>query len=168
METINSVIMVVSIIICLILTAYFIRWSAWKRIKPGYVQRNVLTFSWIQALILTVALLLNGIALDFQGGGFNGYYALIPIVVSVVLGIICREVLVKNYQEHVVEGKKCFFVVANVFDDELHGYVILDGNWLPGKTMIAHGTSENYEENQQMAAVVCSGKPDGEFVVVRI
>ena len=45
METINSVIMVVSIIICLILTAYFIRWSAWKRIKPGYVQRNVLTFS---------------------------------------------------------------------------------------------------------------------------
>ena len=165
METINSVIMAVSVVICLILTAYLIRWSAWKRIKPGYVQRNILTFTWVQALVLIVAMLFNGIVLDC---GLNGYYALIPISISVVLGIMCHEVLVKNYRERVVEGKKCFFVVTSVFDEELHGYVILDGNWLPGKALIAHGTSENYEENQQMTAVVCFGKPDGEFVVVRI
>ena len=34
METINTVITAVSIIICLVLIAYFIRWSAWKRVKP--------------------------------------------------------------------------------------------------------------------------------------
>ena len=50
METINTVITAVSIIICLVLIAYFIRWSAWKRVKPAYVRRNVMNFSWIQAV----------------------------------------------------------------------------------------------------------------------
>lgn len=94
METINTVITAVSIIICLVLIAYFIRWSAWKRVKPAYVRRNVMNFSWIQAVFLIAALLVNGIVMDIRGES-GDYYALIPIIASVLLGIMCREALLK-------------------------------------------------------------------------
>lgn len=74
METINTVITAVSIIICLVLIAYFIRWSAWKRVKPAYVRRNVMNFSWIQAVFLIAALLVNGIVMDIRGES-GDYYA---------------------------------------------------------------------------------------------
>lgn len=168
METINTVITAVSIIICLVLIAYFIRWSAWKRVKPAYVRRNVMNFSWIQAVFLIAALLVNGIVMDIRGES-GDYYALIPIIASVLLGIMCREALLKNYQEKVVEGKSCHFMVANVFEKELQGYAILEGNnWLPAKAPIAPGTFMNYEEHQQMVAVICSGRPGDKFIVVRI
>ena len=167
METINTIIMTVSSVICLILIACFIRWFGWKRVKPAYVRKNVLNFSWIQAVFLISALLINGIVMDIRGEAIN-HYALIPITASFFLGIMCQEALLKNYQEKVVEGKKCHFVVANVLEKELQGYVIFEGNWLPAKASIAPGTFMNYEEYQQMTAVICSIKPDGKFIVVRV
>lgn len=96
-----------------------------------------MNFSWIQAVFLIAALLVNGIVMDIRGES-GDYYALIPIIASVLLGIMCREALLKNYQEKVVEGKSCHFMVANVFEKELQGYAILEGNnWLPAKAPIA-------------------------------
>lgn len=169
MEMINTIITVVSVMICLVLSAYFIRWSVWKRVKSAHVRRNVMHFSWIQAVFLTVVLLINGIVVNIRTGESVDHYVLIPISVSVFLGIMCREALLKNYQEKVVEGKSCHFVVASVSEKELQGYAVLEGNnWLLAKAPIAPGTFMNYEEHQQMAAVICSGKPDDKFIVVRI
>ncbi len=69
-------------------------------------------------------MLVNGIVMDIRGES-GDYYALIPIICFRFLGIMCREALLKNYQEKVVEGKSCHFMVANVFEKELQGYAIL-------------------------------------------
>jgi len=56
-----------------------------------------MNFSWIQAVFLIAALLVNGIVMDIRGES-GDYYALIPIIASVFLGIMCQEALLKNYQ----------------------------------------------------------------------
>lgn len=169
METINSLVMAVSIVICLGMLAYLVRWYAWKRVKSASVRKNVMNFSWIQATVLIVVLLVNGIVLDVRHGEAVDYYPLVPIGLSVIFGYMCREVLLRNYQKKVVEGTECCFVVANVLETELQGYAVLEGNnWLQARALIAPNTWTNYEEHQQVAVVICSVDPDGEFITVKI
>lgn len=169
MEIINKVILVTAIAVCLILMAYFIRWTAWKRIKPSYLRRNIVTFGWSQAIILITALAVNNIIIDINGAVGKDLYALVPIAAALILCLMCRETLIKNFEAGVKSGEKCIFCVANVYERELQGYAVLNGNnWLPAKTEIAYGTAKEYEEHQQIEAFICSGTPDDKFIVVRI
>ncbi len=171
MEALNLSIMAVSIIICLILFFYLLSWSLRKRVKPIYVKRNVLTFAWVQALVLETALLLNCVVMDFRGikTEFDDYYAIIPIVISVLLGLMCREVLLKNYKKYIHIGDKCNFVVASVGERRLQGYVVIgNNNWLPAEAIIAPEEAEKYFEEQQMTAVICDRDPDNKFLIVEV
>lgn len=168
MEIISTIILTISVLICQVLAACFIRWYVWRRAKSERFAHNLIIFTCLQAMILIVAVQVNGMFMLANGSNdSDNYYTLIPITISLLLGIMCKEVLTKNYQDKVIEGKPCHFIVTCVLETELYGYAILDGeNWLPAKASIVSG--KDYEEQQQLVAVICSKCSDDNFVVVRI
>ena len=175
MEALNYGIIAVSLAICLVLIIYYGRWVFCNRIKPAYVRRNVLTFGWVQAVVLIAAMLINGIVMDVRGvvPEFNPNEALLIVLITVILSfffaLMCRETLLKNYLSGVNIGDKCQFVVATVFEQRLEGYVVVgNNNWLPAEAIIAPDTFVNYKENQQLTAVICSAHPDNKFIVVEV
>ena len=175
MEAIIYGIVAVSLVICLVLMFYYGRWVFCNRIKPAYVRRNVLTFGWVQAVVLITAMLINGIVMDVRGivPEFNPNEALLIVLITVILSfffaLMCRETLLKNYLSGVNIGDKCQFVVATVFEQRLEGYVVVgNNNWLPAEATIAPDAFVNYKENQQLTAVICSAHPDNKFIVVEV
>lgn len=175
MEAITYGLVAVSLVICLVLMFYYGRWVFCNRIKPAYVRRNVLTFGWVQAVVLIAAMLINGIVMDVRGivPEFNPNEALLIVLITVILSfffaLMCRETLLKNYLSGVNIGDKCQFVVATVFEQRLEGYAVVgNNNWLPAEATIAPDTFVNYKENQQLTAVICSAHPDNKFIVVEV
>ena len=175
MEAITYGIIAVSLVICLVLMFYYGRWVFCNRIKPAYVRRNVLTFGWVQAVVLIAAMLINGIVMDVRGvvPEFNPNEALLIVLITVMLSfffaLMCRETLLRNYLYGVNIGDKCQFVVATVFEQRLEGYVVVgNNNWLPAEATIAPDTFVNYKENEQLTAVICSAHPDNKFIVVEV
>ena len=145
MEAIIYGIVAVSLVICLVLMFYYGRWALCKRIKPAYVRRNVVTFGWVQAVVLITAMLINGIIMDVRGvvTEFDSNQALLIVLLAVMLSfffaLMCRETLLKNYLSGVNIGDKCQFVVATVFEQRLEGYVVVGNN--KGKFGFATGKS---------------------------
>lgn len=175
MEAIIYGIVAVSLVICLVLMFYYGRWVFCNRIKPAYVRRNVLTFGWVQAVVLITAMLINGIIMDVRGvvTEFDSNQALLIVLLAVMLSfffaLMCRETLLKNYLSGVNIGDKCQFVIANVYEQRLEGYVVVgNNNWLPAEATIAPDIFVNYKENQQLTAVICSAHPDNKFIVVEV
>lgn len=175
MEAITITILAISLAICLIMIVYYGRWALCKRIKPAYVRRNVVTFGWVQAVVLIAAMLINGIVMDIRGvvSEFNPNEVLLIVLITVLLSfffaLMCRETLLKNYLSGVNIGDKCQFIVATVFEQRLEGYVVVgNNNWLPAEATIAPDTFVNYKENQQLTAVICSAHPDNKFIVVEV
>lgn len=175
MEAITYGLVAVSFIICLVLMFYYGRWALCKRIKPAHVCKNVVTFGWVQAVVLISAMLINGIVIDVRGVvlDFNPNEALLIVLLTVMLSfffaLICKETLLKNYWSGVRIGDKCPFIVATVFEQRLEGYVVVgNNNWLPAEATIAPDTFVNYKENEQLTAVICSAHPDNKFIVVEV
>ena len=175
MEAIIYGIIAVSLVICLVLMVYYGRWALCKRIKPAHVRRNVLTFGWVQAVVLISAMLINGVVMDVRGivPEFNPNEVLLIVLITVMLSfffaLMCRETLLKNYLSGVNIGGKCQFIVATVFEQRLEGYVVVgNNNWLPAEATIAPDTFVNYKENEQLTAVICSAHPDNKFIVVEV
>ena len=175
MEAIIYGIVTVSLVICLVLMFYYGRWALCKRIKPAHVRRNVLTFGWVQAVVLISAMLINGVVMDVRGivPEFNPNEVLLIVLITVMLSfffaLMCRETLLKNYLSGVNIGGKCQFIVATVFEQRLEGYVVVgNNNWLPAEATIAPDTFVNYKENEQLTAVICSAHPDNKFIVVEV
>lgn len=175
MEAIIYGIVAVSLVICLVLMFYYGRWALCKRIKPAYVRRNVVTFGWVQAVVLISAMLINGIIMDVRGvvTEFDSNQALLIVLLAVMLAfffaLMGREVLHRNYLCGVNIGDKCQFVVATVFEQRLEGYVVVgNNNWLPAEATIAPDAFVNYKENQQLTAVICLAHPDNKFIVVEV
>lgn len=175
MEAITYGLVAVSFIVCLVLMFYYGRWALCKRIKPAHVRRNVLTFGWVQAVVLISAMLINGVVMDVRGivPEFNPNEVLLIVLITVMLSfffaLMCRETLLKNYLSGVNIGGKCQFIVATVFEQRLEGYVVVgNNNWLPAEATIAPDTFVNYKENEQLTAVICSAHPDNKFIVVEV
>lgn len=175
MEAITYGLVAVSFIVCLVLMFYYGRWALCKRIKPAHVRRNVLTFGWVQAVVLISAMLINGGVMDVRGivPEFNPNEVLLIVLITVMLSfffaLMCRETLLKNYLSGVNIGGKCQFIVATVFEQRLEGYVVVgNNNWLPAEATIAPDTFVNYKENEQLTAVICSAHPDNKFIVVEV
>ena len=175
MEAITYGLVAVSFIICLVLMFYYGRWAFCNRIKPAHVRRNVLTFGWVQAVVLISAMLINGVVMDVRGivPEFNPNEVLLIVLITVMLSfffaLMCRETLLKNYLSGVNIGDKCQFIVATVFEQRLEGYVVVgNNNWLPAEATIAPDTFVNYKENEQLTAVICSAHPDNKFIVVEV